>query len=84
MARSKPKSPMKREPSNGWIDHRVPTTDSDSKTANGHTEVANGRRTPDQIAKPGAAVEDAKQAGIGDLMLCVGGIYVSLYDMSLT
>ncbi|KAI9672815.1 MAG: UDP-galactose transporter [Alyxoria varia] len=77
MARSKPKSPMKREPSNDWIDHRVPTEDSGSKAANGQTVAINGRITPDKVAKPGAAVEDAKQAGLGDLIICVGGIYVS-------
>lgn len=78
MARQKQATPLRREP-------------SDFESVNGHSiekkgngEAINGGAS--LASKPPSSTPmtaaEQKQAGITQLLICVGGIYASLYDIS--
>src|SRR2546429_4120125 len=66
MARTKQATPLRREVSSEYFDRTT-------VMANGHNMQANG------LLQPVATAIPTKQAGMKELVLCVGGIYASLY-----
>lgn len=72
MARTKQASPLKREPShsNGLI---LENDDAGKTQSNGSAQL----KEPIDKAAESAPAE---QAGITQLIICVGGIYASLYE----
>lgn len=76
MGRTKQPFPLRREASNGWVNHAV--EDPNEKIANGDLKHHENERSDDKVAEPGAAVQEVQQAGFVQLMICVGGIYGSL------
>ena len=80
MARQKQPSPMKRTPSD--FSHEPPDYLSESKIANGHGQngsLTHSNGKPKEIATPA----EQETAGLAQLIICVGGIYASLYSFSL-
>lgn len=76
MGRVKQPSPLKREASNGWIDHRLEK--SNGEAPNGDIKHNYDEQPNGKVAEPGAAVQEVQQAGFAELIICVGGIYGSL------
>ena len=86
MARTKSTTPIRREASNGWIDHRLSSEQDATKSskANG-AAISNKPISPDPrppVAPPThsipeqlAQTQDA--AGISQLIICIGGIYTA-------
>lgn len=85
MARIKQRTPMKRDASNGWIDHRELQKSEANGRMNGNGVMGHAGKTvasldadrslPEQVA-------ESQQAGLSELLICAGGIYASLYEQS--
>lgn len=76
MARSKPSTPMRREPSDTF----VPLNGTSHRRKGSLGEVMQGVEKEIEMAAEVHARNpvEQKQAGLGQLIICVGGIYASL------
>ena len=76
MARTKQRTPMRREASDGWIELRQATPETELHSAQ------NGAPLLEKTSQADGAIAEAltppKGAGITELVICVGGIYASL------
>ena len=72
MARHKQRTPMKREPSSELF----PRSPSRHRAHVADEKATNGHATPTETAA--APHRAPKQAGLSELIVCVGGIYASL------
>ena len=77
MARQKQKSPLQREPS-GFNGEKPMSSGNDWKASNGNG-VAKSPRLANGSIKDAIALPTTEQAGLPQLIVCVGGIYMSLY-----
>lgn len=86
MARTKTATPIRRQASNGWIDHRTSNESSTEKSSRSNGAMSSSRSArklekaplaspthsiPEQIAQTQEA------AGLSHLFICVGGIYTT-------
>lgn len=81
MARIKSKTPVKRNASSDWVDHRADSSPPSSRISSNGKAHANGSSLPGDasVAAQIANEEQKAAAGVFDLVVCVGGIYATLY-----
>ena len=76
MARTKAVSPLKREASNGWIDHRL----AGNGNANGKPRTAQTKHNEAAFQPqiiPEQIVHSQEAAGFTQLLICIAGIYTA-------
>ncbi|MCJ1315705.1 UDP-galactose transporter [Xylographa vitiligo] len=78
MARTKQRTPLQRVPSD--FDHGPPESPSYGwKASNGTSKTTGAIHTNGSILHAGEIVTHEPAAGLPQLIICVGGIYISLY-----
>ena len=76
MARSKQAAPLRREPSD--LSHEIPKSpDHRLKQANGHAAKSLSKTSNGKPKEPAPQLAQ-EPAGLPQLVICVGGIYISL------
>ena len=80
MARTKQRQPLQREPSD-FAQGPPETPDQGWKQSNGTTNSVTPSKANGSIKAALAPVTTEQAAGLPQLIICIGGIYISLYAL---
>ncbi|KAI9721874.1 MAG: UDP-galactose transporter [Chrysothrix sp. TS-e1954] len=81
MARTKQRTPMRREASVGWIDLREAARNDETRSVQNGAPLVNQKPMSDTTIAE--ALAPAKAAGVTELVICVAGIYASFLSWAL-